>query len=501
MAVAKTDLLGATVTGRAPAPRRTGPALAVLLAGAFMALLDTTIVNVALAPIRQSLTASESTLSWIVSGYALTFGLALIPAGRIGDRIGHKWIYLVGIALFTLGSLACFLATDSTQLVMARVVQGLGGGIFFTTVTALIQLMYQGPARGKAFALLGMVIGVSTALGPLIGGLIIQAFGETDGWRLIFAVNLPIGVATIIAGLIVLPRRGTHGASTSGSSGLDWFGLVLVSAGLVGLLVPLIEGQEQGWPVWTFASLAAGVVLLVVFALWERHAEHNGGSPLVPPHLFMHRSFTWGNVLAMVFFAAFTSIFFVLALLWQAGLGHSALNAGFMTLPFAVGSFVGSALSHRLAARYGRGVLMVGLGMVVVGLAATLVLLWRVPPLDLTIWMLAAPFLVGGLGSGIFIAPNQQFVVATVDPRDAGAASGVLNTAQRIGAAIGIAAVGSVMFGTLNVGHGSRAELASGFAYSATLAMSVSVALSIIAFGLVFTLPRRPRVTALTPES
>jgi len=170
------------VTTRADAPtpivpRQTWQALAVLLAAMFMALLDTTIVNVALTPIRTSLDASNSTLSWIISGYALAFGLALIPAGRLGDRLGHKWVFFSGLALFTIASLACGFAQNDVQLIISRVVQGFAGGIFVPAVTAFIQLLFPPQLRGKAFAIMGSVIGVSTALGPIVGGLIIQAFG------------------------------------------------------------------------------------------------------------------------------------------------------------------------------------------------------------------------------------------------------------------------------------------------------------------------------------
>jgi MFS family permease len=166
-------------------------ALAVLLAGAFMALLDTTIVNVAIPAIRTSLAASNATLSWIVSGYALAFGLALIPAGRVGDRLGHKWVFIAGLSLFTVASLACGLARDDLQLIIGRAVQGLAGGMFFTPITALIQLMFSDRTRARAFAVLGATIGFSVALGPLVGGLIIQASGTDTGWRLVFDVNIP----------------------------------------------------------------------------------------------------------------------------------------------------------------------------------------------------------------------------------------------------------------------------------------------------------------------
>lgn len=467
-------------------PRSAWLALAVLLAGMFMSLLDATVVNVALPSIRTSLDASESTLSWIISGYALAFGLALIPAGRIGDRIGHKWVFIAGLALFTIASVACGLAQDSAQLIVARAVQGLAGGIYLPAVTALIQLMFPGKLRGRAFAILGAVIGVSTALGPIIGGLIIEAFGTDNGWRLVFGVNLPLGVIAVIAAFILLPR-----AAEGEGSGADWFGLVLLSGGLVALLVPLIQGQEEGWPLWTYLSIAGSVVLIVLFALWELRVVRRGGSPLVPPRLFTHPSFTGGVILALVYFAAFTSIFFTISLLWQAGLGHTALESGLVSIPFAIGTIIGASQSDRLAARLGRTVLVLGVGMLAAGLIAVWLILLTVPAVDLTNWELLGPLFVAGIGSGLFIAPNAQFIVATVDRSEAGAASGVVGTMQRIGSAIGIAVIGSVLFGNLDFTKGGPDAAAVAFGHSATIAMAVSAAFAVVAFALVFALPKR----------
>jgi MFS family permease len=231
------------------AERKDWLSLAVLLSGAFMALLDTTIVNVAIPTVRTSIGASNAMLSWIISGYALAFGLALIPAGRVGDRIGHKWVFVAGLGVFTLASLACGLAQDAGQLVAARAVQGLAGGSFFTAITALIQLMFSRRQRSRAFAIMGATIGFSTALGPLAGGLIIEAFGTELGWRLIFDVNIPIGIVAVIAALLLVPA----GHAGTGGGGGDWPGLVVLAGGLIALLMPLIQGQESGWPVWTLS--------------------------------------------------------------------------------------------------------------------------------------------------------------------------------------------------------------------------------------------------------
>ncbi|PPG10897.1 MULTISPECIES: MFS transporter [unclassified Rathayibacter] len=485
-----TETSTARSTGAPPAPdKRAWRSLIVLLAGMFIALLDTTIVNVALPTIRTTLDASESTLSWIISGYALAFGLALIPAGRLGDRFGHKWVFVSGIALFTVASFACGLAADDTQLVIARIVQGLAGGVFVPAVNAYIQLLFRGPSRGKAFAVMGAVLGVSSALGPIIGGLIIQAFGDENGWRLVFWVNLPIGVATLIAAAVLLPaRRDLEAGDRAPSGGVDWLGLVLVSGGLVALLVPLIQGEDEGWPLWTFLSIGGGVLLLAAFGAWEVLHVRRGRAPLVPPSLFRHPAFTGGVILALVYFAAFTSIFFTISLLWQSGLGHTALESGLVSIPFAIGSIISSSQSNRMTARLGRNVLVMGSGLLAVGLGWVWLVLLTATPDSISNWQLLPPLLIAGLGNGFFIAPNVQFIVSTVDPQDAGAASGVISAIQRIGSAVGIAVIGSVLFGSLVITGPDT--VASGFLDAAAPAMLLSTLMAVAAFALVFVLPR-----------
>jgi MFS family permease len=357
--------------------------------------------------------------------------------------------------------------------------------MFFTPITALIQLMLSDRKRARAFAMMGATIGFSVALGPLVGGLIIQASSADAGWRLVFDVNVPLGVLAVIAAVRLLPA-GAENTDTAA----DWAGLFLLSAGLVALLTPLIQGQQEGWPLWTYASMAGAVALLAVFARWERHVEKIGGNPLVPPRLFAHASFTGGVLLALVYFAAFTSIFFTIALLWQAGLGHTPLQSGLVVTPFAIGLIGGACQSDTFAIRFGRNVLVAGLGMVAVGITAVWLLLALTPSTSYSGWQLVAPLLIAGVGSGFFIAPNVDFIVATVDPEDAGAASGVIGTMQRVGSAIGIAIIGTVLFGTLHFPAGADAA-ALAFGHSATLAMAASAGLSIAAFALVFALPKR----------
>ena len=251
-----------TAAAPATAPAGNGwRAVSIVLVGAFMALLDTTIVNVALPSIRTGLHASSASLEWIVSGYALAYGLALVPGGRAGDRFGHKRLFLIGLTIFTLASVACGLSHSQAQIVVARIVQGLGAGLFFPSISATIQHSFTGPARSKAFGVLGAVIGVSTAIGPLLGGLIIAGVGAHDGWRWVFLVNLFIGAVAIPMAAWRLPKAVSHVRR-----GFDPVGLALLTGGLLLLLIPLVEGEQDGWPAWTWICFGGCVVVFALLA-------------------------------------------------------------------------------------------------------------------------------------------------------------------------------------------------------------------------------------------
>jgi len=481
----------------APAPGR-GLALACLILGISMAMLDVTIVNVALPTLEHSLDVNEATLSWVVSGYSLAGGIILITAGRLGDRIGHKPIFVTGLALFTIASAWCGFAADGTQLVIARVIQGLGFGIFFPAVAAFIQLMYSGRERGRAFAVMGAVIGLFTAAGPLVGGLLIEAFGELDGWRWIFWVNLPFGALALIGALILLPR----GRAGERRERLDPVGLILVTLALVAILVPLIEGQELGWPWWLWAVMVAGAAILVAFWFVQVARARQGRAQLVPPRLFSHRAFTTGVIFGFVYFAAFTSVSFALSIYWQAGLGHTALETGLMSLPFSFGVIIGASFCNQLAHALGRGVLAIGTALLSIGFLSLWASIAFVPPAEISWLTLLGPLAVSGLGSGFVTAPNTTFIVATVDPAEAGAASGVLSTIQRVGVAAGIAVVGAVMFGLLGQRLGAEATamrepdqladaVSHAFQVGAAGGILVSALCAVASFALVWTLPRR----------
>ncbi|MER5388223.1 MFS transporter [Saccharopolyspora sp. NPDC002686] len=432
--------------------------LAICLVAGFMTLLDVSIVNVALPSIQQGLDAPAAALSWVVSGYALTFGLVLVPAGRLGDDRGRSRMFLLALGAFTVASALAGFAMTPLWLVVARLLQGMAGGLLNPQVLGLMQQLFHGRERGKAFGLFGAVVGISTAIGPLLGGLIIQLAGAEHGWRWVFFVNLPIGAAAILYGLRVLPRDSAKGATRS----LDLVGVLLLGGGLLCLLLPLVEQESGRSTPWYLVIVA--VVLLASFVAWEHWYDKRGHSPLVNLRLLRIRSYSFGATLGLLYFAGFTSIFFVLAVYLQRGLGYSALQAGLALTPFAVGSAVSSAMSGRLVYRMGRRLVVIGLIGALLGLLATDLLL-RTQPGSMAGVVTALPLLVAGVGSGLVISPNQTVTLSEIDSAHGGTAAGVQQTGQRIGSAVGTAAASGLFFGVLATA-GFDAAITSGLIVS-----------------------------------
>ena len=479
------DLKGAVGWGEpvAEVPNRL-TILAMVLVGAFMILLDATIVNVAVPTIQRSLHTSYSAIEWVVSGYALSYGLLLIPAGRLGDRIGHKKVYLIGLAGFTATSVLCGTSATAKELVAWRIAQGAMAGVMNPPVLAVIQAVFPARERGRAFGWYGAVAGLATALGPLAGGLLIAWNLDGWDWRPVFLVNLPIGVLGLAAALRLVPE------SRGKQEPLDLVGAGLVSAAMLLLTYPLIEGQSAGWAPWTFACIASALPVLAVF--WEHSVSRRGGVPLVNLALYASRSFAAGSALSLVYFAGFIGLLFVLSLYLQIGLGWSPLHAGLAILPFAAGMFLGAAMSDGLAKRLGRGVLQIG--SVAVATVA-LILVIHAQGHAVTGWQLLAPLLIGGIGSGMVIAPNVEVVLSGVSWQDAGSAGGVLSTSQRLGQAIGVAVVGVAFFGSLTAGaasgQGAQRALAESFTHAAVVASLYALGAMVLTVLLVPFLPDR----------
>jgi EmrB/QacA subfamily drug resistance transporter len=414
-------------------------ALTVSLFAAFMTLLDVSIVNVALPSIERDLGASAAGVQWVVSGYSLAFGLALVPAGRLGDVLGRRRMFLIALSSFVATSALSGAAPTIGLLVAARLLQGVAGGMLVPQSSGLIQELFSGAERGRAFGFMGGTVGVATAAGPVIGGLLLGAFAGPDGWRWIFYVNLPIGlVALALAARLVPPttragRRGLH---------LDLVGALLLGGGVLSLLLPLVDASDGGLTrLWPLLGLA--IMLLVGFAWWEASTARRGRQPLLDPRLARTPGYPPGLAIGLVYFIGFTGVALVLALFFQDGLGYSPLRSGLAVTPFALGVAVSAVLAGRLVARAGRWLTVTGLTTIAVGLAATALVLRQVGG-DQAAWAAAGPLLLAGLGGGMVTSPNITLTLQSVPVRMAGAAGGALQTAQRVGSAVGTALLASL---------------------------------------------------------
>jgi EmrB/QacA subfamily drug resistance transporter len=425
--------------GYTPHPRR-WRALWVTLTAGFMSLLDVSIVAVALPSLREGLGASPAAVQWVVSGYALTFGLALVPAGRLGDTYGRRRMFLIALTGFVLCSAAAGAAPSIGLLVAARLAQGVAAGALAPQNSALIQQLFRGAERGRAFGFFGATVGISTAAGPVVGGLILALAGGPGGWRWIFYVNVPIGVLALVLAARLLPRR------TARRRGhLDAVGVALLGGGVLSLMLPLVEADSGGlrrlW--WLFPL---GVLLVAAFAAWERHVVRRGHDPLLDVRLVTRTpGYATGAALGTVYFVGFSGIWLVFALFFQTGLGFTPLQSGLAVTPFALGSAASAVFGGRSIWRYGRLLTVVGLTGVLVGIGAAALVL-RLVPTHAVGWAVAPALLLGGLGGGLVISPNITMTLRAVPVEMAGSAGGALQTGQRFGAAIGTATLPGLFY-------------------------------------------------------
>ncbi len=417
--------------------------LAILLLAAFMNLLDVSIVNIAIPSIQRNLHASYADVQWALAGYTLAYALVLITGGRLGDTFGRKRLFLIGVAGFTIMSALCGAATSPGMLIACRVVQGAMGGIMVPQVLAVIQVIFPAKERIKALARFGVTAGLGTVSGPLLGGLLIQHNLLGLDWRPIFLINVPVGIIAFIASAYLVRE-----SKAANPPKLDPAGVALISAALLLLLYPLVQGRQFGWPAWTFVSMALSVPVFAAFVWYERIKARRDGSPLVQLSLFRDRAFSAGMTVALTFFLGIASFGLVLTLFLQLGLGFTPLHAGLTFLPFSAGVLVSSGAAARLAPKFGRGVTMTGALLTAAGMA-TLIGTVHHFGAAVTTWDLVPGLAAAGLGLGAVIAPLADIVLAHVPQREAGSASGVFNTGLQLGNSIGIALIGVIFFALL----------------------------------------------------
>ena len=458
----------------APAYRWRWLILALVLVADVMDLIDSTVVNIAGPSIRIDLGGTDATLQWTLAGYTLAFAIGLVTSGRLGDIFGRQRMFVVGAVGFTLASLMCGLATDPTMLIAFRVVQGLFGAVMIPQGLAVLKGVFPPAESSKAFAAFGPVMGLSAVLGPLLAGVLINADLLGTSWRMIFFINLPLGVFAAVGALLVMPNFRVPGARWP-----DPISVTLVTVASALLIYPLVQGREHGWPAWAFVSMGVSLVLFGALALNERRSS----SPLIEPTLFGQRGFVGSLVVVVCFFGAFSGFILAFNLFLQLGLGFSPLRTSLTMVPWTLGTAVGAAVSGAaLAPRFGRAVLRAGIVIMSIGLLGIgLTLHLTATP---SIWQLTPASVIAGIGCGFVFAPLFDIALAGVDQHSAGSASGLLNATQQFAGAIGVAALGTLFF-QLSPDHG--------YTWATQVSLLAAVGLFAVALVAVGLLPKRAR--------
>ncbi|MFG1688120.1 MFS transporter [Nonomuraea sp. NPDC049269] len=442
-------------------------ALPVLLVAVFVTTLDFFVANLALPSIRADLRAGDASVQFVIAGYGLAYAAGLIASGRLGDLYGHRRVFRTGLALFTLASAECGLAGGAAWLVAGRIAQGVAAALLAPQVLTLLGELYRGADRATAFRWYGTVVGLAGVSGQVIGGALVAAEHLGLGWRGCFLVNVPIGVVALAMTGRVLPAPVP---SPLRRAGLDVGGAGLVAAGLVAVVLPLVEGREQGWPPWAWWCLAASGPILVTFVRRQRRLVHARRTPLLDLDVFTDRTFAWGLVAVALLFGTSAGLSFVLALYLQDGLGLGPLAAGAVCTALNAGFFAASLRPGR----FGAPVLLLGL-----------CLLYEVVARAAQPYQVAMALVVVGAGMGLLMSPLLSSVLSAVRPERAGAAAGVLGTVQETGGVLGATITGTVFFGTLDGGDWRAAMLAG-------LSVLVAGALGVLAHAMMRPPARTP---------
>ncbi|MFE6839072.1 MFS transporter [Streptomyces sp. NPDC057705] len=420
------------------APHLSGAGLFTVLLGAALPLIDFFIVNVALPSIEHDLSAGPALLELVVGGYGVAYAVLLVLGGRVGDSLGRRRLFLVGMAAFGVTSLACGLAPNAWSLVAARIAQGAASALMLPQVLATIQATTEGPRRARAMSLYGATAGLSMVAGQILGGVLVAADLAGTGWRAVFLVNVPV----VLLGL-VLAVRTVPDTRAGRPEAVDVPGTLLLALSLVSLLLPLTEGRAAGWPLWTWLSLGVFPVAAAAFYLVERRADRRGRTPLVPPSLLRLESLRRGLLLLLPFSTGISGFMFVLAVALQQGLGMGPVTAGMTLVPMALAFFAASLAGPRLVTRFGSRVVTVGGVVQAVGIGCLLATLRSGWP-DLGPGELAPGVFLAGLGQGLQLPVLMRLMLSDVPADRAGVGSGVMITAQQSALALGVATLGSL---------------------------------------------------------
>lgn len=437
--------------------------LGVVLVPLLSALLSVSIVNVVLPSVQSTIGASNSALQWVLAGYTLSFGVLLVPAGRAGDVYGRGRLFIAGLALFGLGSLIAGLAPNVLVLNLARVGMGLGSGLLNPQTVGLIQQYFAGKQRGVAFGMFGATVGVSVAIGPVLGGVLIALLGAEWGWRASFLVNVPIVVFAIVLAFVWFPASAWK-ALGSGVPDIDPVGTSIFTLAILSVMLPFLQ-SESGF---VYLLLPVGFALFFVWVLWERRYTKMGRQPMVDMALFRTPSFASGALLILLYFTGVTSVWVLVAMFLQRGHGFTAFQAGMIGLPAAVLSIFTSRWAGSVVFKYGRKLVVFGIAVALVGLLGTAAVVMLSSTFGISIWWMMLPLTLIGGAQGTVISPNQTLSLNDVPLTYAGSAGGVIQAGQRLGTAVGIASITGVFF-AFEAAHGWDGAFALSFGVIAVI--------------------------------
>jgi EmrB/QacA subfamily drug resistance transporter len=415
--------------------------MVVLITASFMDLMDTTVVNVALPSIQSHLDATDSQLQWTVGAYTLGLAALLVVGGRLGDIIGIRRVFVTGILGFTLASLAAATAGSAGWLVVARAAQGACAGLMVPQVLAGVQALYPPEERAPIYGLVGFVTGSASVIGPILSGVLISSGTFGLGWRAVFLINVPIGIALTVVAAQVVPNT-----RSSRPLRLDLPGAGLLTAAIVCVALPLIDGRETGWPWWSWTLLGIAPLLIAGFAAWQIACERSGRTPLIPMHLLRNRAYAAGSIVNFAFQAGLVGMFLVVTLYVQQALGFSALTSGLVWLGFSVGALGGAVAAAPLARRLGPRLMSVGAALAAGAVVAVSALCHQPGSRQPEWWYLSSVLIMGGIGLGLLVVPLFDAALARVPAADAGSASGALSTVQQIGGTLGVAVIGAIFY-------------------------------------------------------
>jgi EmrB/QacA subfamily drug resistance transporter len=453
----------------------------VVIAASVMDLLDSTIAQTAAPAIQADLGGTYTDLEWITAGYTLAMAVGLLAGGRLGDIFGRRRVLLYGMGGFVAASMLCALAPSTQALIACRALQGAVGAVMIPQGFGLIRELFGDEGQAKAFAVFGPVMGMTAVLGPVIGGALVDADLFGTGWRAIFLVNLPLGLAAIALGLRHLPDS----EPAARGQRLDIASVGLAAVGVFALVFPLVQGREQGWPAWMVGLGVAGVAVLAVFG--RRQGRLTGDRrPLVETSVLRRRQYVSGLALVVCFIGAMGGMILTFNVMLQAGKGFSPLECGVATITIPVLAIFGSITSSVLLERLGRTTIHIGTVVMAAGLLICDLVL-RSQGGDVSAWALTAPLAVTGYGMGMIFVPMFDVILAGVAPHQLGTASGLLESVQQFGMSLGIAVMGTVLFGALD-GAGPDE-----FVSASTHALPVAIAFLVAAFSVTWLLPRHAR--------